>query len=261
MLFVWIGIIVLAVIVIVIAVPIIVVRTKKADKKYKQKFEEIGFNTDIEFSPGIFSIFVDEAKGLWCLKHSNKSEPVIYKFDDLAGFEMYEYGMLSGKVYSGMENIGLLKFGYAGQENQRSKDIILLVKFKNDVYPPVTLKFIGTAMDKDSELYTTIINNANEFVRILTDIIKKSDSGIAPAVSVASIEEQQEEYTNIVREGSSCLCSRCGAELVSLDKFCIACGAPVMQREERPKCPRCGTAITNEHVFCALCGYDLRGVE
>ena len=141
--FIWIGIVASIIIIAVIVFLIVAKVTKGANRKYQDRLEQTGFNADISFTPGIFCIFVDETNGMWSLKHSNKTEPSVYRFSDLSGFDMYEYGILSGSVYSGMDDIGLLKFGYVNQGHKKSKDVRLEVKFKNNAYPPVSLKFIN----------------------------------------------------------------------------------------------------------------------
>ena len=67
-----------------------------------------------------------------------------------------------------------------------------------------------------------------------------------------------EERIKKLQEGL--ICSNCGAELNSDDRFCPSCGAKISQDSASPDkmaCPRCGNEILDGQKFCVKCGYSL----
>ena len=67
-----------------------------------------------------------------------------------------------------------------------------------------------------------------------------------------------EERLKKLQEGL--ICSSCGAELNSDDRFCPSCGAKISRDstiQDKTTCPRCGNEILDGQKFCVKCGYSL----
>ncbi|MDF1697563.1 MAG: zinc ribbon domain-containing protein [Saprospiraceae bacterium] len=56
-------------------------------------------------------------------------------------------------------------------------------------------------------------------------------------------------------------CSKCGIELLEGAKFCIECGAEVIQMVEKPICNHCGIVLHEVDKFCLECGTKVEVVQ
>ena len=56
------------------------------------------------------------------------------------------------------------------------------------------------------------------------------------------------------------VCASCGAALDENDLFCMECGTPVDQKNEkkdnRKFCPQCGNVLDENAIFCDVCGRE-----
>jgi len=142
------------------------------------------FIVDKRITAGDGILLIDSANKKWCAVSNKNAEPIIYDYNDLTEYEVYEDGNSIAKGRSGSAAVGGLFFGTTGaiMGSAGSKAIqntcsIMQVRIRlNDLSnPEITISLIGgnslnTEMKKDSSGYRNLLDSAKQMVSYLSYI-------------------------------------------------------------------------------------------
>jgi len=85
---------------------------------------------------------------------------------------------------------------------------------------------------------------------IIMGILAFSGSGVA----VQASKSRKSAVFSSAPAKKGMVCPKCGASILSSDKFCPGCGAKVALKKEGRFCPKCGAKIKGADKFCPDCG-------